>query len=477
MKAMFPVAASGLCFVLACCTHDITPQVAAIKDRDLGLSDSIAPPVATDWWKTFGDAQLDRLVVLALKDSPTLEQARARLRAARSEADSARSQEFPQVSLDGVEERDQFSDRFVIPPPYAGTWRWIGAFGANLSWDLDLWGRQAALVSKARDLGGAAKLDVSAADLAISGALVNAYIGLDEAYKLSDVADETVTEREHIVALSARRESEGIDSRAELVQAQTLLDSARKEAERARGNCDVAIHAVVALTGQSASIYGTITRPALNKNLVLPLPQTLPADLLARRPDILAARLRIDAAMKGREAAHAAFYPDINLLGIAGFAAIGMGNLFTAQAAQYGGGAAFHLPIFDAGKLRADFEYATADLDSSVADYNSSVISAVHDTADRLTQIRSLDAQNIEQTRFSQDAQNGYDLAESRYRSGLDNQITVLNAENLLLQAREQQAEIDAARGSERVNLILAIGGGFDSARSDTKLANAEKAP
>jgi NodT family efflux transporter outer membrane factor (OMF) lipoprotein len=477
MKSSTAIALSGLCVALASCTQDITPHVTAIKDRELGLSNESAPAVAPDWWKALDDPELDRLVVLALKDSPTLEQVRARLRAAQSEVESARSAEFPHLSFDAIEERDQLSGKFIIPPPYGGTWQWIGAFGGVLSWDIDLWGREAALVGKARALGGAAQLDINAAALALEGALVNAYIGLNEAYKLADVADETVTERTHILDLSARREKDGIDSRAELLQAQTLLDSAREDAERAHGNCDVAIHAVVALTGQGANAYPTVGRPALSRNLVIPLPQTLPADLLARRPDIGAAKLRIEAAMEGREAAHAAFYPDVNLLGAFGFAALGLGNLFTTQAAQYGGGAALHLPIFDAGKLRSDYESATADLDASVADYNASVIAAVRDAADRLTQIRSLDAQGVEQTRFIHDAQDGYNLAETRYRTGLANQLTVFNAEDLLLQAREQQAEIDAGRASERINLILAVGGGFDQPLTGLKTANAEKSP
>ncbi len=474
MRSSAPIAACALCFALAGCTQDIVPQATAIEDRDAGLSGETAPPVAPDWWKALADPNLDRLVAMALADSPTLDQARARLRAAQAEIDSARSQEFPAVSLDAQEERERLSGRSIVPPPYGGSWQWVGSFGANLSWDIDLWGREAALVNRARALSGAAQLDEEAARLAVEGALVKAYIGLDEAYTLAGVADETVTEREHIVALAARRVNDGIDSRAELLQAQTLLDAARKDAERAHSECDVAVHALAALTGQGAKAYAAIGRPAPNKPPVLALPQSLPADLLARRPDILAAKLRIDAAMQGREAAHAAFYPDINLLATAGFAALGLGNIFTSQTAQVGGGPAVHLPIFDAGKLRADYQAATADLDSSVADYNASVVSAVRDTADRLTQIGSLDAQALDQAKFGQDAEEGYHLAETRYRIGLANRITLFEAEGLLLQAREQQAEIDAARAGERINLVLAIGGGFDAAA--TKIS-AEKAP
>jgi len=114
--------------------------------------------------------------------------------------------------------------------------------------------------------------------------------------------------------------------------------------------------------------------------------------------------------------------------------------------------------------LRADYQQATADLDFAVADYNDAIIGAVHDTADRLTQIQVLDQEAVQQTRFSADAALGYKLAETSYLDGIANQLTLLNAEALLLQARQQQAALDAARAGERVHLILAIGGGVDPA-------------
>lgn len=111
------------------------------------------------------------------------------------------------------------------------------------------------------------------------------------------------------------------------------------------------LHAIAALTGQGASAYAGITRPSLDLETVLPLPATLPADLLSRRPDVLAARARVDAAAKGRDAAHAEFYPDINLEAMSGLQALGMAALFTSNALTLGAGPAVHLPIFDAEKF------------------------------------------------------------------------------------------------------------------------------
>jgi NodT family efflux transporter outer membrane factor (OMF) lipoprotein len=462
---------------LASCTGDGTPHVTAIDTQTIGLSQTPAPTVEAQWWKAFGDPQLDRIVDAALRNNPTLDEALARMRSAQAGLSEARSQQFPQVSFDANEQRDHFSGDYIYPPPYAGTERWIGTLAGNLSWDIDLWGRQAALVDKARALGHAAQLDATAARLAIEVAVVGAYVDLDEADKLADVARETVAEREHIVALAGQRAKDGLDSKVDLIQAQTLLDAARKNEAQAKSNCDLAIHAIAALTGRGADAYPTIARPTGNLNAVPELPVALPADLLARRPDIASARQRIEAATRGRAAAKAAFYPDVNLMATAGFASIGLSKLLALQSEQYGAGPAIHLPIFDAGKLRADYGAATADLDAAVADYNAAVIGAVHDTADCLTQNRSLDTQAVQQARFSADAAEGYKLAESRYRTGLANELTLLNAEALLLQAREQQASLDAERAGERVHLILAIGGGFDGRDASTVTATGRHQP
>jgi NodT family efflux transporter outer membrane factor (OMF) lipoprotein len=195
----------------------------------------------------------------------------------------------------------------------------------------------------------------------------------------------------------------------------------------------------------------------------LTLPSVLPVDLLARRADIAAAEARIDAAMSGRHAAHQAFYPDINLVGAAGFAAIGLSTLFNGSSGQYGIGPAIHLPIFDAGELRAKYAGATAQLDESVASYNQSVVTAVKQTSDAITQIQSLEGQAAQQSEALRASNASFDLATRRYRSGLSPQLNVLSAEDIFIQAKRQDAAISADLLSARVSLLMALGGGYNN--------------
>ena len=241
------------------------------------------------------------------------------------------------------------------------------------------------------------------------------------------------------------------------------LDVRRTEAQR-----DIGVHAIAALTGRGADAYPGIARPAAAVENALPLPEHLPADLLSRRPDILAAQMRIRAASAGREAAHAEFYPNIDLAASLGFLAIGFENLFTGDALTAGVGPAIHLPVFDAGKIRAQYARATADLDAAVTDYNSTVVRAVRQAADALTQVSSLADQRQQQKLALDSAERAFDLAKERYRLGLSGQIPMLTAEATLLEARRQMAALVAEAASERVTLLLAAGGGYTPEKSDS---------
>jgi NodT family efflux transporter outer membrane factor (OMF) lipoprotein len=447
-----------------------TPQTKEIASQSLGLSAQPAPAYSDEWWKAFHDPQVDRLAQSTLSGNPTLEGALARIRAAEAQLSGARADDRPQAALDGQEQRLLFSKDYIIPPPYGGSYRWYGQVQASLSWNLDFWGKQAAIIARARDNAEAASLDAAAARLALSGALAQTYINLLLAYQDIDIANQTVAEREEILKLTQGRFNAGLENASAVEEAKALLALARVDVKRTEARRDLDVHAIAAIAGEGASAYAGITRPAPNLDSALELPAALPADLLARRPDILAAKLRVEAAAKAREAAHADFYPNINLTALVGFQAIGLSNLITGDSFTYGAGPAIHLPIFDAGKIRARYAGATADLDAAVADYNGAVLTAVRQTADAMTEVASLKAQRADQQAALDSAGRSFALAQTRYRSGLSDQIAMLTAENTLLTARQQMAALIANSTIQRVTLLLSVGGGF-TATANTHIA------
>src|ERR1700761_2243046 len=179
-------------------TPSTTPSEVALKGETLGLGALPAPVVADTWWTAFDDAQLNGLVDQALKGNPSLAAALARVRAAQSEVSAARAATYPQVTFDAQDVRQRFSKNYIIPPPFGGTWQWFGTEGANLSWNLDFFGKLDSQIARARASQHAAELDATAARLMLAGAVTQAYVGLWRAYVLLDVAQETVTQRQGI---------------------------------------------------------------------------------------------------------------------------------------------------------------------------------------------------------------------------------------------------------------------------------------
>jgi NodT family efflux transporter outer membrane factor (OMF) lipoprotein len=443
-------------------TPPATPQVARIEQAGLGLTGAAAPHAPRDWWKAFNDPQVDRLAASVLANNPTLAGALARMRAAQAELAVNQAQDLPQVTLNGTEQRVLFSKDYIIPPPYGGSYRWYGSLTADLNWNLDFWGKQAALIERARDTATAAALDAEAAHLALSGAFAQAYINLLLNYQYGDIADATVAERNEILKITQGRFNAGLENGSAVEQAKSLLSIAKADQLRFAAAREMDLHAIAALAGQGADLYQTITRPNPNLDVALPLPQKLPADLLARRPDILAAKARVEAAVKGREAAHADFYPDINLAALVGFQAIGLSNLIGGNSFTMGIGPAVHLPIFDAGKLKAQYARSTADLDLAVTDYNGAVLGAIKQTADAMTQVASLAAQRVQQQDAVNSAERAFRIAEDRYRSGLATQLPMLTAEATLLQARQALVGVVAQGAQQRITLMLTVGGSFE---------------
>jgi NodT family efflux transporter outer membrane factor (OMF) lipoprotein len=464
MKTFRLTAIAATLALSACITAPNTgPLQRPLAETDLGLAAEVSAPLPKqDWWAAFGDAQLDRLMQGALANNPGLMQAMARVREARALADVTRAGQYPSVSYDAQETRQRFSRDSEIPPPFAGGTYWQGTQGLDLSWDLDFWGHQSSLLKQARSQTAADALDAASARLALSGAVTQAYVDLYRNHALADVAQRTLEQRQRILEITRKRLGVGLDTNIELRQAESAVPQAQLELMQAQAAVELDIHQLAALSGHGADVYPAIERPQLDPAAALPLPSALPADLLGRRPDIVAARDRVEAATAGQAAAKAAFYPDVNLSVFAATSAVGLGNLFKAESGSYGAGPALHLPLFDAGRLKAEYRSAAAEIDGAVDGYNAAVLHAVQQTSDQLSLIRALDAELAEQQESLDDAEAAYRLAEERYRNGLTSYLTVLSTETQVLGARRGQVELISAQAIARINLLLAVGGSFD---------------
>ena len=433
-----------------------------LEAQNTGLTGAEVLPVPEAWWQSFQDPQLDQLIRQGLAGSPTLAQAQARVAQAIAETQGSNAKLKPNANFDANALYQRAPENYIIPPPLAGHTFWLGQAGASLGWDLDLSGRQAHAVARDSALAQSAQLDLENSRLLLTGAIAQAYIDLHRSYALIDIARRSESQRQNIVKITEHRVAAGLDTRLELRQAEGQLPQARVAREQAEAAAQLAIHQLATLTGQGAESYAAITPPNVYIDAALPVPTSLPINLLARRPDVLAARKGIEAADAQRLSDRAAFYPDVNLRGLAGIGAFGWNNLISWSARGYGAGPALSLPLFDGGRLKAQYRGSEAALEGAIAAYNDTVLRAIGETADQLTRIDTLSRERIDQQQTLEANEAAYQLAEERYRAGLASYLAVLNAETQVILARQTMVSIIDDEADARVRLLLAVGGSFE---------------
>jgi NodT family efflux transporter outer membrane factor (OMF) lipoprotein len=429
---------------------------------------------AADWADQFGDAQLKALLAEALKGSPTLEQARARVAQAQAFSETAKASTLPRVDASYSLTRQQYSGTSLVPPPIAGSWQTENKGLLSASYDLDLWGKNREALKAAVSQVEASRADAEVVKLILNTSIARTYNQLARLYVLRDIAQDEVTQREQIDRIAAGRSATGLDTQVERKTAQGNLATSRANLAALDGSILTTRYELAALLGAGPDRGRTIERPTLGVGDEVRLPDNLPADLVSRRPDIVAARWRVDALTHEVKEAKAEFYPDINLSAAIGLDAFGFGRFLTAASRTASAGAAIHLPIFDAGALRAQLKGRYAEFDYAVAGYNQTLITALSDVASKLAQIRSSDAQLVDAQAAQEAARSADQLAITQYKGGLTNQLTVLNADMNALAADQAVANLKMDRRDQQIELASALGGGYvDTTKDEPRHADA----
>jgi NodT family efflux transporter outer membrane factor (OMF) lipoprotein len=429
---------------------------------------AVTPSLQDDWWTAFGDPQLDQVVGRALQGNPSLRVARARLDRARSVLEVANAATLPQVQGSADATRQHFSANNIYPPPLGGSTRELGTVQLAGSWELDFFGKHRQALEAALGASRAAQADVDAARTVLAANVARTYF---QAVRLQDqlqVAQRTLEQRQQQLDLVRDRVRAGLDTTLEERQSEGALPEVRQQIEALQEQAGLARNALAALVGQPDLELAPRSLAAAKP---LALPNTIPADLLGRRADIAAARWRVEAATHDVASAKASFYPNVNLTAFVGLSSLGLGNLLEAGSQQWGIGPAIHLPIFDAGRLRANLRGKTADLDLAVESYNGALLEAVRDVADQLTSARSIARQQAEQKQAQASAEAAYDIAVQRYKAGLGTYLNVLSAESAVLNQRRLAVDLAGRALDTQVQLARALGGGYRADPGTQRLA------
>ncbi|WP_447750013.1 efflux transporter outer membrane subunit [Sphingopyxis fribergensis] len=421
---------------------------------------------AEGWWQGFGDAQLGTLIAEGLKGSPDVAIASARVRVADAMAQQAGAALLPRVGAEASAGGIQQSKNMGIPPDFVPDGvQDTGHIAATFSFDLDLWGRNRAALAAATSEAEAARVDEAQARLMLTTGIASAYVDLAGYYHALDVANEAVRVRAASADLSGERARAGIENQASQRQAESRAASARADVVALEEAIATTRNRIAALVGAGPDRGLLIERPQMARPS-LGLPANAGIDLIGRRPDIVAARLRSEAAAKRIDVARADFYPNISLSALVGLQSLGLSNLFKSGSEYGNGGAAISLPIFEGGRLQGRYRGSRADYDVAVATYDRTLIGALRDVADIVAQRTATERQLLGRRDALTAAAEASKLAGLRYRAGLSNQIVQLTAEDSMVALSRAVADLEARQLSLDIALIRALGGGYGAPNS-----------
>ena len=413
-----------------------------------------------NWWEGFNDPQLNTLIQEGLASSPDLQEVNARADKANAEVVAADAERYPTLDANAGITRMRLAK--VDDPTLKGdTYATLRTASLGMSYGLDLWGGKKAAWEAALGAAKASEVDKQAAQLTLTANIARAWVNLNLAWELEDLAKENAARVHKIAGIQDQFAHGGLTPMYQYKQAAANDKDAQAQLLAAQQNVIEAGIKLSTLIGKGPDRWRSLHRSKLNIPAQAELPSTIPAELLGRRPDIVAARWRVESAKKQIESVKTEFYPNINLVAEAGSRNLLGDAFFGAPSRFFNIGPTLSLPIFDAGKRRADLAGSDADWDLAVAHYNSLVISSLGGLSSTITQVQSLQ-QQLEQAQSSDElVHSAWDDVGQQYKVGIRPWMDVLSLQSQLIESERTVVNLKADIMNQSIALIEQLGGGF----------------
>jgi multidrug efflux system outer membrane protein len=469
---LLPMAAATLALLSGCISVPAdSPRAAGPDFKNARLAPGITLPAdawpAEQWWLAYADPQLNELVARALKDNPSLAVAQARVASARAVIETERAGEGAQVGLATGANRQRYSANGFFPPPLGGAWYNDFSVAVRASYDFDWWGKHRSLIAAALGEANARQAEGAQAAQTIASSVAQSYFRLQMLWARQDNVNALIAVQRDIIAGRETRMAHGLISQDALQSAKLDLATLQEQASHYDTEAAREREALRFLTGGDADALANLARfqpaPAANA-----LPRELGMELLARRPDLQAARWRVEAQLGRVAASEAAFRPDINLMGAVGLDAVSLGKLLRWPSRTPLIGATLDLPLFDSGRLHAQLGVARAERDALLAEYNQDVLNAVRDVAMEGATLQGIEREAQSHAAALEASSRLAANAEARMKRGLADRATVLQAKQAMLRQRDTGLQLIDARLQTQVALVKALGGGYRAPSNQT---------
>nr|WP_162570391.1 efflux transporter outer membrane subunit [Variovorax sp. SRS16] len=412
------------------------------------------------WWQRFGDAALDTLERQALANSPTLDLAGARLAQARATLSGSQAARYPQLGIGTRAQRLRISANRPLTnysTPNAETVQNDFALSLTASYELDLAGRVQRSVEGATASVAQSAADLENTRLLLTTDLASAYFNLRSTDIELDVVTRSIALQRHALDLIDSRHELGAVSGLDVAQQQALLDATLTQVDVLNKQRSQYEHAIATLIGTPAPSF--TLAPDLRPITPPPIPLGVPSEALERRPDVASAERAMAAANAQIGVATAAFYPSVMLAPVAGVDSNKLSALFNAPSLLWSLGISATAPLFDGGRIRSNVDFARAGYDASVASYRRVVLNAMQEAEDGITGLAALDRASSQALTAVGAARRVLDMATSRYEGGASTYLDVITAQQSLLTAERQAAQLLGQRMLTAVFLVKALGG------------------
>jgi NodT family efflux transporter outer membrane factor (OMF) lipoprotein len=411
------------------------------------------------WWKAYRDPQLDSLIGEGLAGSPDLAAAVARFRTAQGFAQQAGAALLP--SVDAVGSVDEQKQSYNLGAPVPHGWHATGTAALSFNFDLDLFGKNRAALRAANKDADAARFDVEESRLLLTTGIASTYADLASLYAQRDNLEAALDIRSQTLKYVKARYDAGLETIDSVRQAEARIPETRSQIAATDEAIMLDKHALAALVGQGPDRSLSIGRPATGSLQAQGIPADASINLIGRRPDVAVARTRVEAAAERIKEARAAFYPDINIGALLGFQSLGLSSLFNTGSHFASASPAVTLPLFHGGALQGQYRGRRGEYDQAVAVYDGQVVQALRETADTLTSEKQLDVRLSESRSALAAYEDALRVARGRYEQGLTTYLTVLTAEESVVNARLAVAQLESRAFTLDVQLVRSLGGGF----------------
>ena len=411
------------------------------------------------WWKAYSEPQLDTLEQQLILHNADLGAAMAHYSGAQAFVRQAQSDLYPKVNAFGSAQRDRESDTRPLRGATTPADYNAATIGAEVDYEVDLWGRVRDSVAAGKDEAEATQADLAAVQLSLEAQLAESYVqlrGFDQELKL---LSETVDAYQKALNLTQARHAGGVGTGLDVARARTQLSSAQSQVSQVTARRAVAEHTIAVLVGASASQFSL--PPNVGPIAVPAVPVGVPSALLQRRPDIAAAERRIAEANSKIGVARAAYFPSLTLSAQGGLQSSIYADLLSAPSSFWAIGPSLATYIFDGGRRRAQVDSAKAATEESGERYRGVVLASFKEVEDNLSLMANLGTALDQQREAASAAQLSVNLALDRYKQGTVSYLDVVQAQTAALDSERAVIDVQTQRLTADVGLTRALGGGW----------------